>query len=134
MTSAEQNMERTRERAYGSWEKVSSPDGREEEFWQQVQRDDKLSEQATEVEHIKPEDSNARLLNPKEHRMTIPSSSTSTALYDQALLKELLFLETWENGLVLFWAGTIVRVRQIRKAHPALRKTSQKVKRLASAD
>ena len=40
-------------------------------------------------------------------------------LSDPALAEELLFLEAWERGLIP-WPGVTVRVRQIRRANPAL--------------
>lgn len=40
-------------------------------------------------------------------------------LPDPALAEELLFLEAWAKGLIP-WAGAMLRIRQIRRAHPVL--------------
>ena len=40
-------------------------------------------------------------------------------LPDPALAGELLFLEAWARGLIP-WPGAMLRIRQIRRANPAL--------------
>lgn len=42
-----------------------------------------------------------------------------THVPDHRLIEDLLFLEAWEMGLVP-WPGALLRVRQIRRANPAL--------------
>ncbi len=39
---------------------------------------------------------------------------------DPSILRDLMFLEAWENGQVP-WLGAILRVRQIRRANPRLK-------------
>jgi hypothetical protein len=53
--------------------------------------------------------------------MQISSSTIPTSIYDRAVIDDLLFLQAWEKGLIPWWSGTIVRVRQIRNANLALR-------------
>lgn len=53
-------------------------------------------------------------------RPTPPNSASPPArVPDHRLVEDLLFLETWERGLVP-WPGALLRVRQIRRANPAL--------------
>ena len=41
---------------------------------------------------------------------------------DQGLIKDLLFLEAWEQGSLPWWraASVVIRVRQLRRANPEL--------------
>jgi hypothetical protein len=39
--------------------------------------------------------------------------------YNRTVIDDLLFLDAWEKGLVP-WLGAILRVRQIRRANPAI--------------
>jgi hypothetical protein len=49
---------------------------------------------------------------------TIPGPPIVYA-YNRSVIDDLLFLDAWENGLVP-WLGAILRVRQIRRANPAV--------------
>lgn len=52
--------------------------------------------------------------------MIIPPPATSAMgdTYRRAVINDLVFLEAWEKGLIPYWsASSVVRVRQIRRAH-----------------
>jgi hypothetical protein len=50
-------------------------------------------------------------------------SNNSANIHDQAIIKDLIFLEAWGNGLVPWStaASVVFRVRQIHRANPAFR-------------
>jgi hypothetical protein len=50
-------------------------------------------------------------------------SGDALTVHDQGLLKDLLFLDAWEQGLVPWSraASVVFRVRQLRRANPELK-------------
>lgn len=55
----------------------------------------------------------------KPHYPPAIAPSLMVYAYNRTVIDDLLFLDAWEKGLVP-WLGAILRVRQIRRANPAI--------------